>query len=194
MKTRTLSFRARFQNTDTKNERSSRLEYPLTRAPSTASESINKIRSAPCKRSSKVARATMGASISIGTIWVVLSIHLAFTAWGTNDVNCRGLRNLRSNKTPPIRSGNFSEDLGSGVKPSVKITTSAGLLWATSIGRGGPEWTRCFHCLRASSRAVPRTKVLALWDRPEERSPNFTPQLWSTEHQFPFELPSRTWI
>ena len=106
-------------------------------------------------RSAKVARATTGANISIGTIWADLSSHLRFTASGTTAVNCRGFLSLRSKMTPPIRSGDLSLDLGSGVNPSVKITASTSLSWAKSMGRGGPESTSLRHRRKDSSRALP---------------------------------------
>ena len=62
MNARHLNLSAKFQNTEMIEHTSSRLEYPFTKAASTASESISKIRSAPSRRSLKVDKARTGSS------------------------------------------------------------------------------------------------------------------------------------
>ena len=98
----------------------------------------------------------IGASISTGTIWVFLSSHWALTFWGTTAVNCTGQVNLRSIITAPIRSGFFSENLGSGEKPSVKNTTSENFDTLKSIDLGGPSFTKNIHCSRAFFNGIPK--------------------------------------
>ena len=63
-----------------------------------------------------------------------------------NECELTWLAQRGSNKTPPILSGLDSLDLGSGVKPSLKITTSVSFARATSIERGGPTKMRLRHC------------------------------------------------
>ena len=182
IKTRTLNWKARSQKIEITWQRSSRLEQPLTKAPSTASESINKITSAPLIWSAKVSNARTAAIISTGTIWVVRWSQHLFTDSGMTAVNWTGVLRLRSKMTAPTRSGNFSLDLGSGVNPSVKMTESAGFEQIKSIGRGGPEVTRANsflmgnlrYCLSEITRGPSRAEM-------PQTSPNIS---------FPLSLPA----
>ena len=158
IKTVIWSSKTRSQKTETRVQRSSLLEYPFTRAPSTASESMKSKRSFPFKRSAKVTRATIGATISTGTIWVFLWSHFFFTWSGTIDVNWTGSKSRLSNMTAPIRSGLRSLDLGSGVNPSVKMTMSAFLSTLKSIGLGGPALINFLHWFKASFKGGSRAK------------------------------------
>ena len=146
---KTLQLRSKIlsQNTDTRAHKSSLLEYPLIKEPSTASESMKIKMSAELNRSAKVNNAMMGANISIGTIWVLRVSHVFLVASGIKEVNWKACMHLRSNKTAPIRSPSVCPLLGSGVKPSVNKTASASLLTLNSIGRG---CTSFLHCRNAS--------------------------------------------
>ena len=156
---------------------------------------MRRIRSASKSRSANVVRATTGASISMGMICVALFSHRLLISGGTTAVNCLGHRTLRSNMTPPIRSGLLSEDLGSGVKPSVKITTSVKRSRARSMGLGGPQSISFLHWARLNElmielelRGRGKLPVLTLRDWSEERTTYLSPQLGGTKHEPPFQL------
>ena len=148
-------------------------------------------------RSLKVSRARIGAIISTGTIWVFRGIHFLRTLLGTISENCTGDIILRSNITPPTRSASFSFFLGSGVKPSVKITTSDLLEDLNSIGLGGPSLISFLQCCsdlpKASSKEkeslVDRAYCLSEMDRKKAR-PSF-PQSWLAPNiNFPLSFPA----
>lgn len=188
MKTRQPSFRAKSQNTETKDEMSSRLEYPLIKAPSTASESIKMIKSVLINLLAKVSRARIGANISMGTICVFLVSQVSETLLGTTSLNCTGAPNLRSNMTAPTRSGERSLNLGSGVNPSVKMTTSLLFRDLPSIGLGGPSLTSFLQWHKALIRGSSTTNSLLEGKRRyclseitlRKARPTF-PQPWTSE-------------
>ena len=73
--TRSMNTRIRIlsttsQKTEIREQISVLLEYPLIKADSTTSESMKMNKSTPLSRSANVSRATIGASISTGIIWV----------------------------------------------------------------------------------------------------------------------------
>ena len=202
IKTRTLSWKARSQKTEIKSQRSSFDEYPLTRAASTASESIKRITSAPYKRSRKVSKAMIGANISTGTIWVLRGSHFCCTHLGTTSENWTGAIVFLSNKTAPILDGLTSSNLGSGVNPSVKITTSETFSDLNSIGLGRsrldklpPVLQRPFKSsVQAKAFFLRETSILSLRDRAKESATDFSPKLTGSEHELTFELASWPWI
>ncbi len=102
--------------------------------------------------------------ISTGSIWVLRTSHFFCTDFETTAVNCSGRLNLRSKRTPPPRSGSFLQSLGSGVKPSVKTTTSEKRSFFNSIGLGGPLSMSFLHCLREISRASSSLKNSSVVD------------------------------
>ena len=89
--------------------------------------------------------ATIGASISTGTICVFRSSQHFINFLGTGKVNCSAEQSLRSNNTAPIRSGLESEERKSGEKPSVNNTASAFFPGQQSIVLGGPTRTSLSH-------------------------------------------------
>ena len=205
MKTLARISKTKSQKTEIKSQRSSFEEYPLIRAASTASESMRMIRSEPINRSLKVSRARIGAIISTGTIWVMRGIHFLMTRFGTISENCKGAIILRSKITAPTLSESFSFFLGSGAKPSVKITASESFSARKSIGLGGPSLIKPFQCLRdllkASSKANKSFEVraycLSEMDR-RKALPSF-PQSWLAPNiSLPLSLPaepgSRTFV
>ena len=181
MNTLILSSKTRSQKIEIKMHRSSLDEYPLIKAASTASESISKIKSAPKRRSLNVCRAKIGATISTGTICVFLLIQNRFR---------NNFRKLQRLSQPSItRSGRFSLLRGSGVKPSVKITTSAGFSLLMSIGLGGPASTR-----RNKAILEREANVLPFRYGSKEGSPYLAPELTCTEHELAFQLSSSSRI
>ena len=141
---------------------------------STASESMSNKMSAPLIRSENVSKARTAASISTGTIWALRWSHRFFTLGGTTAVNCRG-----------ALSRKFS-GIGSGVKPSVKMTASTTFLETWSMGPGGG------HCWKAQrwiqAKFVPQ--ILPLTNHLKEGAVHFAPELWSTKQRAcPWAIP-----
>ena len=166
----TLSSKAMFQNTLTSSHKSSRAEYPFTRAPCTGSESTNNKDQDPASLSENVRRATTVAKSSTIAICDFLGIHFSMRENSTAAPNCNGWAPFWK-RTPPIH-GKVGDPLEpSGKLPSVKITKSGVLGLANSMGRGGPSLINHNHCCSEITSALLSLVwfILEYWRSESER-------------------------
>ena len=115
---------------------SSLLEYPFTRAPSTASESTKRRTFFPLNCSLKLSRASTGAKSSTMEIWFFLTIQVSMCLCSSFVEKYLGASlPLASKSTPPTCGCPFSAFLQSGKKPSVKMTFG---VWVHVWPQGSP--------------------------------------------------------
>ena len=186
MKRLTFTSRANFQKDPTNSHRSSRAEYPFTRAPCTDSESTKSSTEASVIWSLNVSSATTVANISTIEIWDFRGNHWSMSFWDTSPPNWTGWHpNLK--KTPPIHGLSGEPSLPSGKLPSVKMTASAFFADAIMIGLGGPCWISHFQCSRDFTRALFR----CLSDKDLRKALPIFPHSWEAPNMsFPRSLPA----
>ena len=161
----TFTSRANFQKDPTNSHKSSRAEYPLTRARWTDSESTNNNEELSWMCSLKVSRATTAANIS--------TIAISGSFDGSSSILARLVANCVCRAWRPChtasRAVSVSPNLSGGISVLIESLTAAAVspsIATTSIDKR-PESAASLHssCLKLSLPKICLSAIFGVWER-----------------------------